>query len=189
MTHPAVGRAVHLFRLDAARWVRPQEIADPAEVTPALAARLLYQHPPLRAMAWFRLAQLSRELGIRGMPGYVQRMLIRRFGLEIAPSTPVDGGLYIAHPVGCVLHAEAIGANVTVVGQVTFGTRNDARWPVIGDGAFIGVGARVLGGLEVGAGARIGANAVVIDDVPDGATVAGIPARIVGQSATGGRQA
>jgi serine O-acetyltransferase len=88
-----------------------------------------------------------------------------------------------------VLHAEWIGSDVTVIGQVTFGTRNDARWPAIGDGAFIGVGARVLGGLKVGANARIGANAVVVDDVPDGATVVGMPARVVGDRETSTRPA
>ena len=78
-----------------------------------------------------------------------------------------------------MLHAESIGENVTVVGQVTFGTRNDARWPVISDEAFIGVGARVLGGIRIGCRATVGANAVVVADVPDGATAVGIPARIL----------
>jgi serine O-acetyltransferase len=78
-----------------------------------------------------------------------------------------------------VLHATRIGANVTVLGQVTFGTRDDAHWPSIGDGAFIGVGARVLGGITIGERARIGANAVVTIDVPPDSTAVGIPARII----------
>jgi serine O-acetyltransferase len=49
--------------------------------------------------------------------------------------------------------------------------------PVIGDGAKIGAGAKVLGPITIGAGARVGANAVVIHDVPPGASVAGVPAR------------
>lgn len=112
------------------------------------------------------------------MSGYVQRRLLRVHGLELAPSTPVGGGLYIAHPVGCVLHAASIGDDVTVIGQVTLGTRGDGRWPVIGDGVFVGVGARILGGITVGSGAVIGANAVVIADVPAGATAVGIPASV-----------
>jgi serine O-acetyltransferase len=55
----------------------------------------------------------------------------------------------------------------------------DARGPVIGDKVYIGTGAKVLGPITVGAGARIGANSVVMDDVPPGATVVGAPARIV----------
>jgi serine O-acetyltransferase len=167
------------FRLDAARWVRPQEVADVSEVTIELALKLLVRHLPLRAMAWFRFGAACRDAGVRGVAGRVQRRLLRVYGLELAPGTPCGGGLYIAHPVGCVLHAASIGENVTVVGSVTFGTRTDARWPVIEDGVFVGVGARVLGGITVGQRAEIGANAVVIHDVAPGDTVVGIPARVV----------
>lgn len=166
------------FRRDAARWIRPQQVADLSEVTRAAVLKLLYRHPPLRAMAWFRLAAAARSVGVPGVSGYVQRRLLRLYGLEIAPSTPVDGGLYIAHPVGCVLHARSIGSNVTVVGQVTFGTRNDDEWPIVRDDVFVGIGARVLGGIELGDGAKVAANAVVISDVPAGATAIGMPARV-----------
>jgi serine O-acetyltransferase len=91
----------------------------------------------------------------------------------------IGGGLYIAHPVGCVLMAEGIGSNVTVISQVTFGTRNDGRWPTIGDDTFFGVGARVLGGVAIGRAAQVGANAVVLTDVAPRTTVVGIPARPV----------
>ena len=173
------GEQLVAFQSDAARWVNPQQVADLAEVTPSVALRLLVRHPPLRAMAWFRFGSACRNAGVRGVASHVQRRLLRVYGLELAPSTRCGGGLYVAHPVGCVLHAASIGANVTVVGSATFGTRTDGRWPVIGDGAFIGVGARVLGGITVGDGAEIGANAVVIRDVAPGDTVVGIPARVV----------
>jgi serine O-acetyltransferase len=104
---------------------------------------------------------------------------LRLYGLELAPSTPVGGGLYIAHPVGCVLHAESVGTNVTIIGQVTFGTRSDACWPTIGDDVLVGTGARVLGGITVGSGSVVGANAVVINDTCPGSTVVGIPARAI----------
>ena len=131
-------------------------------------------------MAWFRAGCLANELRVRGVTGWVQRRLLRVHGLELRPGAQVDGGLYIAHPVGCVLEAESIGRNVTVISQVTFGTREDALWPIIGDDAFFGVGCRILGGITIGDGARIGANAVVIGDVPAGATAVGIPARVLG---------
>ncbi len=176
----ADGDVAARFRRDVARWIKPQEIGDPAQVTPLLTAKLLFRYPPLRAVAWYRFGQWCRAKGVRGVAGYVQRRLLRTYGLELAPSTPVGGGLYIAHPVGCVLHAASIGENVTVVGQVTFGTLEDGVWPVIDDRAFLGVGARVLGGITVGADARVGANAVVLRDVPSGATAVGVPARVLG---------
>jgi serine O-acetyltransferase len=174
---PALFEAIADFRKDAARWVRPQEIAAAHEVTPAVVLRLLVRHIPLRAMAWFRLASLLQLLGAPLVAGWTQRRLLRLYGLELMPGGKIGGGFYIAHPVGCVLVADRIGSNVTVIGQVTFGTRTDSRWPSIGDGVFVGAGARVLGGITIGDRAQIGANAVVVHDVPPDTTVVGVPAR------------
>ncbi|MCB0017124.1 MAG: hypothetical protein KDE09_04990, partial [Anaerolineales bacterium] len=74
-----------------------------------------------------------------------------------------------------------MGENVSIIANVTLGMRGERRWPRIGDRTFIGAGARVLGNIDVGADAVIGANAVVLNDVPAGATVVGIPAKIVRQ--------
>lgn len=167
-----------LLRADAARWVVPQAVSPIESVTLPTLARLLLRHPPLRAMGWLRLAAALRRIGIPGVSGWAQRRLLRVYGLELAPSQDIGGGLYIAHPVGCVLMAEHIGSNVTVISNVTFGTRDDARWPVIGDDVFVGVGARILGGITIGEGCRIGANAVVLGDVPAGCTAVGIPATV-----------
>lgn len=171
------------WQQDAARWIEPEQVRPTSQITLRLALRLLVRHPSLRAMAWFRFARACRSVGVRGVGGYVQRRLLRVYGLEIAPSTPVGGGLYIAHPVGCVLHAASIGENVTVIGQVTFGYAADARWPTIDDRAYLGVGSRVLGGVTIGADARVGANAVVLGDVPPGSTAVGIPARVLADKA------
>ena len=175
----AVDHTWRLVRADAARWIRPQGFADPDEVTLRRLVPMLVRHLPLRATTWFRLGGLAEALGWRGVPGLVQRRLLVRYGLEISPGSHVGGGLYIAHPVGCVLVAERIGEGLTVIGAATFGTRDDARWPVVGDRVFVGIGARVLGGITIGDGASIGANAVVLHDVEPGRTVVGIPARPV----------
>jgi serine O-acetyltransferase len=166
------------FIMDAARWVRPEEIAEPSEVTAPTVVKLLYRHLPLRAMAWFRFASSMQRRGIPALPGYVQRRLLRTFGLEMVPGMAVGGGLYIAHPVGCTLVAESIGSNVTVISTATFGVRN-GRWPRISDKVYVGAGARIIGGISVGEGALVGANAVVVKDVAAGSTVVGVPARPV----------
>ena len=174
----AVTDTFHRFVMDAARWVRPEDVADPSEVNPAVALKLLYRHPPLRAMAWFRLATLARSLGVRGVPDYLQHRLLRLYGLELVPGAEIGGGLYIAHPVGCTLVVESIGCNVSIMGANTFGRRTELRWPVIGERVFIGTGARVLGGVKIGDDAVVGANAVVLIDVPAGARAVGVPARV-----------
>ncbi|MBN1577302.1 MAG: serine acetyltransferase [Chitinispirillaceae bacterium] len=82
--------------------------------------------------------------------------------------------------MGIVIHPRCIiGDNVLIMQHVTIGERNNTGYPVIGNGVFIGCGAKVLGGIKIGDNASIGANAVVIIDVPEGATAVGVPARIV----------
>ncbi|BCH35517.1 serine acetyltransferase [Mesorhizobium sp. L-8-10] len=171
--------AMDLLTMDACRWLRPEEVADRSEVSPLVIAKLLYRHPSLRAMAWFRLATLMHRRKVKVLPGILQRRLLRLYGLELVPGTKIGGGLYIAHPVGCVIVVESMGTNVSLMGSVTFGRRELLRWPVVGDRAFFGAGCRVLGAVEIGARAVIGANAVVLADVPTGATAVGIPARVL----------
>jgi serine O-acetyltransferase len=166
-----------LFRQDAARWVRPEQIASIDEVTPRVLAGMLLRHRPLRAMAWFRLGSLAKAAGVRGVPGWSQRRLSRLYGLELSVGSQVAGGLYVAHPAGTVISAESIGRDVTIIGSVTVGRRGTAEMPGIGDRVFVGAGARILGGVHVGDDAAIGANAVVLTDVPDGTTAVGVPAR------------
>lgn len=168
---------VKLFRQDTQRWVRPQQVADPSEITLLTTLKLLWQHMPLRAMFWYRLGSWCKFKRIPLIPGFVQRYLFRYFGLEIVVGAKIGGGLYIAHPIGTVIAAREVGENCTIIANVTIGMRNEWAFPRIGDAVFIGAGARVLGDIYVGDGVSIGANAVVIHDVPDGATVVGIPAK------------
>lgn len=174
---PRQGSDLDRFLDDAARWVRPEQVADRDEVDARRLVRLLVNFPSLRAMAWFRLAAAAHRRGVRGVPGLLRRRIQRVYGLELDPASDVDGGLYIAHPVGCTLIAESIGRNVSVMGSVTFGRLEDERWPRLGDRVFVGSGARVLGSIDVGSDVRIGANAVVLTDLPDGSTAVGVPAK------------
>jgi len=101
-------------------------------------------------------------------------------GADIPINAQLGGGLLMPHPNGIVVHPEAqIGPNCLIFQQVTIGTGTRPGVPRIGGHVDVGAGAKILGGVRIGDHARIGANAVVLDDVPTGATAAGIPARIV----------
>ena len=100
-------------------------------------------------------------------------------GADIPVNCQIEGGLCIPHPNGIVIHPQVhIGPNCMIFQQVTLGMRND-QVPWIGGHVDIGAGAKILGAVRVGDHARIGANSVVLDDVPDGATAVGIPARLI----------
>jgi serine O-acetyltransferase len=171
--------ALDLLQMDACRWIRPEDVAERSELTPLLVFKLLYRHPPLRAMAWFRLATLMRRRKVKLLPGVLQRRRLKLYGLELLPGTKIGGGLYIAHPVGCVIVVESMGTNVSVMGSVTFGRREQLCWPIVGDNVFFGAGCRVLGPVEIGANAKVGANSVVLSDIPSGAVAVGVPARVL----------
>jgi serine O-acetyltransferase len=106
-------------------------------------------------------------------------------GIEIHPGAVIGRRLFIDHGMGVVIGGTAeVGDGVTLYQGVTLGgtslERGVKRHPTLADGVIIGAGASVLGPFTVGEGARIGANAVVVAEVPPGATVVGIPAKQVG---------
>ncbi len=141
-----------------------------------LLGRFLFAFAEFRSVYYHRLAggnpagALAARLAAHLWPGVP--------GLDLS-GTAIGPGLFISHGQGTILSAERIGANLWVHQGVTIGWdyRGDRR-PIIGDDVFIGAGAKVLGSITVGDGARIGANAVVVCDVPPGATAVGVPARI-----------
>ncbi len=103
-------------------------------------------------------------------------------GISLPASAQIDGGLYIGHFGQVIVHPETVaGKNLSIGQGVTIGEKGVGHGgvPVIGDDVYVGVGAKILGGLTVGDGVRVGANAVVVKDVGDEETVVGIPARPV----------
>jgi serine O-acetyltransferase len=168
------------FKKDALRWVVPGQVADPSLLTWHRLLWLLIRHVPLRAMAWFRLANWCKAHRIPFLPGAIHRLIFFRFGLEIGGD--IGGGLYIAHSVGTVINVKRMGENCSVIAAVTIGMRNEWAFPEIGNNVFIGAGARVLGEITIGHNAKIGANAVVLHDIPENATAVGIPARVITKS-------
>ena len=117
---------------------------------------------------------------------------ITRFftGIEIHPGAKIGKNLFIDHGMGVVIgETSEIGDNVTIYHAVTLGgsspsidserQRHEKRHPTIGNDVVIGSGAQIIGPVKVGNGARIAANAVVVKDVPENATMVGIPAKAV----------
>lgn len=100
-------------------------------------------------------------------------------GADIPLNSRIEGGLMLPHPNGVVIHPDAqIGPNCLLFQQVTIGMGHGGV-PRIGGHVDVGAGAKILGGVTVGNHAKIGANAVVVCDVPEGATAVGVPARII----------
>jgi serine O-acetyltransferase len=104
-------------------------------------------------------------------------------GIEIHPGATVGRRVFIDHGMGVVIGETAeIGDDCTLYHGVTLGGTSwskGKRHPTLDKGVVIGAGAKVLGPIRVGEGAKIGSNAVVVRDVPPGATAVGIPARII----------
>src|SRR6266481_544946 len=140
-------------------------------------------YPGFHALIYYRLAHWLWERGwhLAGrFASHVGRMLT---GIEIHPGAKIGMRLFIDHGMGVV-----IGDDCTLYHGVTLGgTRpsreqgGQKRHPTIGDDVIVGSGAQVLGPIRVGDGARIGSAAVVVKEVPDGATMVGNPARQIGQ--------
>ncbi|MCL2356828.1 MAG: serine O-acetyltransferase [Defluviitaleaceae bacterium] len=105
-------------------------------------------------------------------------------GIEIHPGAQIGGGVFIDHGFGVVIGETCIiGDDVHIFHGVTLGgtgKEKGLRHPVIGNNVVIGTGAIVLGRVSIGANAKIGAGAVVVADVPEGGTVVGEQARLVG---------
>jgi serine O-acetyltransferase len=98
------------------------------------------------------------------------------------PQATIGGGLYIGHIGGVHINPQAvIGSNCDIAHRVTIGASAMGRQgsPVLGDKVYIGTGATLVGKIKVGNGAKIAANTLVMTNVPDGATVMGVPGRIV----------
>ena len=104
-------------------------------------------------------------------------------GIEIHPGAMIGRRFFIDHGMGVVIgETSEVGDDVTLYQGVTLGgtsLEKGKRHPTLGNGVIVGSGAQILGPLNVGEAARIGANAVVLQDVPKGATMVGIPAKIV----------
>jgi serine O-acetyltransferase len=158
------------FRADLARYSRSERLSEPS-----LWAIAIY-----RLGRWIDSAPARRPLLVLYLPAHLVVSLLT--GISIPKSTRIGAGLRIHHFGGIVVHNRSVlGRNVTIGHGVTLGVRENAEQaPVIGDNVVLSAYAQILGGVHVNEGAKVGAMSVVLHDVPPGAAVAGVPARVVG---------
>ncbi|WP_084004375.1 serine O-acetyltransferase [Terasakiispira papahanaumokuakeensis] len=144
---------------------------------------VLTTYPGVHALLMHRLSHALWRRNIK-WPAKIIASFARWFtGIEIHPGAHIGRRFFIDHGMGVVIGETAeIGDDVTLYHSVTLGGtswQNGKRHPTLGNGVIVGAGAKILGPFTVGAGAKIGSNAVVTKEVPPGATLVGIPARIV----------
>ena len=151
---------------------------------------IVLTYPGVKAVFFHKFAHLFYVAGFDLIARIISQTIRFFTGIEIHPGAKIGKNLFIDHGMGVVIgETSEIGDNVTIYHAVTLGgsspsidserQRHEKRHPTIGNDVVIGSGAQIIGPVNVGNGARIAANAVVVKDVPENATMVGIPAKAV----------
>ena len=151
---------------------------------------IVLTYPGVKAVFFHKFAHLFHVAGFDLFARIISQTIRFFTGIEIHPGAKIGKNLFIDHGMGVVIgETSEIGDNVTIYHAVTLGgsspsidserQRHEKRHPTIGNDVVIGSGAQIIGPVNVGNGARIAANAVVVKDVPENATMVGIPAKAV----------
>ena len=145
---------------------------------------VILTYPGLHVLFWYRIARFFYMIRLQLLAKIIVNIGTFLTRIEIHPGAKIGKGLFIDHGFGVVIgETTVIGNDVTIYQGVTLGGRGNEttakRHPTLCDGAMIAAGAKVLGNIKIGKDAKVGANAVVLVDVPAGATAVGIPARII----------
>lgn len=139
-----------------------------------------------QAVQAYRVAHHLLTQGDCDLAYFFQMRISEIFGVDIHPAARLGRGIMIDHAHSIVIGETAVvGDNVSMLHSVTLGgtgKEEEDRHPKIGDGVLIGAGAKVLGNIKVGQCSRIAAGSVVLSEVPPFKTVAGVPAKIVGEA-------
>lgn len=154
-----------------------------------LAARstlqILFLYAGVQAFIVYKAANFLYKKGFQILPELMMYLVRCCLNIEIHPAAEIGKRLFIDHGTGVVIGATAVvGDDVTLYHGVTLGAVGKGavagakRHPTVLNGAVIGAGAKILGDITIGQNSYVGANAVVLKDVPDGATAVGVPAVI-----------
>ncbi|MEM9853371.1 MAG: serine O-acetyltransferase [Pseudomonadota bacterium] len=139
-----------------------------------------------QAIQAYRVGHWLWNAGRRDLAYFVQARVSEVFGVDIHPAAQIGRGIFIDHAHSIVIGETAVvGDNVSMLHSVTLGgtgKEDDDRHPKIGDGVLIGAGAKVLGNIHIGHCSRIAAGSVVLREVAPCKTVAGVPAKVVGEA-------
>lgn len=139
-----------------------------------------YSNKESIAIRMYRIENFFYRHNVTVLAKLVYHMMQIFLGCTIPYSAQIDKGANIAHFHGIVIHQKSIVGEGTVLFQnVCLGGRNGKGGPVVGKNCIIGAGACVLGEISIGDNVNIGANSVVLESIPDGCTVVGIPGKIV----------
>jgi len=153
---------------------------DPAART---TFEVLTCYPGLHARILHRMTNTLWHANLKWLARFLSHIARWFTGIEIHPGATIGRRFFIDHGMGVVIGETAeIGDDVTLYHGVTLGGtswKHGKRHPTLGSNVVVGAGAKILGPITIGDGAKIGSNAVVVKDVPAGATAVGIPARIL----------
>jgi serine O-acetyltransferase len=141
-------------------------------------------YPGLHAVLMHRVSHGLWKANLKWLARFVSHLGRWLTGIEIHPGATIGRRFFIDHGMGVVIgETSEIGEDCTLYHGVTLGgtTWNKGkRHPTLQTNVVVGAGAKILGPITIGSGAKVGSNAVVVKDVPPGATAVGIPARLVG---------
>ena len=151
---------------------------------------IVLTYPGVKAVFFHKISNFFYKAGFELLARIISQTIRFFTGIEIHPGAKIGKNLFIDHGMGVVIgETSEIGDNVTIYHNVTLGgsspsidserQRHEKRHPTIGNDVVIGSGAQIIGPIKVGNNARIAANAVVVKDVPENATMVGIPAKAV----------
>jgi serine O-acetyltransferase len=137
-----------------------------------------------QALQAHRLAHYYWSQGRRSIARYIQSISVKCFSMDLHPGARIAGAVFIDHGTGIVVgETSRIDRNVSILHNVTLGGTGKShgdRHPKICEGVLLGAGCKILGNITVGRNSKIAAGSVVLKDVPEAVTVAGIPGKVIG---------